>query len=155
MTSKLLRCLLLLVLAGVAATTVRGQENLASQTFKQRLRGQYLHNDTAQAIISLYATRQAGGATWITSALLASLRIATTAPNNGGAAFLVSSPIIAYGVAKIAHYGNRRLEGVLTSYAQGQPLPRSLRRKLKPRFFGPIIQYKAVPVRAVPVAPAR
>ena len=56
------RLLLLLtfVLLSTGALRAQNQEPLASATFKQRLRGQYLHNDTAQAIINLYSRRQAG-----------------------------------------------------------------------------------------------
>ena len=139
------------------------QESLQSATFKQRLRAQYLHNDTALAIINLYGKRQGGGASWIVAAALSATRLAigSTTPQptnsyvvqdnrvNPAAAFLVASPIMAYGVAKLVHYSNSHLERILTDYAAGQPLPRSVRRKLKPRFFAqPIIEYKPVPVKA-------
>jgi hypothetical protein len=136
--------------------------SLASETFKQHLRAQYLANDTAQALINLYSRRQAGGASWIVGSALAAARIATSGnsstttgsgyvvednSNNAGAAFLVAVPIIAYGVAKLVHYRNSSLEQILTGYAAGQPLTRRLRRKLKPRFFDqPIIEYTPVPV---------
>jgi len=65
-----------------------------------------------------------------------------------GAVFLIASPIAAYGLGKMLHYSNGNLEKALTSYAAGQHLPTSLRRKLKRRFFSqPIVNYKAVPVR--------
>ncbi|AWM34725.1 hypothetical protein [Hymenobacter nivis] len=123
-----------------------------------------MHNDTAQAIINLYGRRQAGGAGWMVAGALSAVRIATasntTSSNysgyavqnegpNVGAVFLVASPILGYGLSKMLRFGNGRLERTLTAYAAGQPLPRSLRRKLKPRFFNqPIINYKAVPVKA-------
>lgn len=140
--------------------SLRAQESAASQTLKQRLRGQYLQNDTAQAIINLYGRRQGGGASWIISAALAGARIAT-APNsttvngnvvreesNAGLAFLFALPFAGYGAGKIAHYSNGKLEHVLAEYAAGKPLPRPLRRKLKPRFFAqPIIPYQKVPAQ--------
>ena len=140
--------------------SLRAQESAASQTFKQRLRGQYLQSDTAQAIINLYSRRQGGGAGWIVGSILAAARIAS-APNsqsingmvvreesNAGAAFLIALPIAGYGAAKIAHYSNGKLERVLTDHAAGKPLPRSLKRKLKRRFFAqPIMPYKAVPTQ--------
>ncbi|WP_210516803.1 hypothetical protein [Hymenobacter terricola] len=153
------RYLLPLVLLTLGNGALRAQESAASQTFKQRLRGQYLQNDTAQAIINLYSTRQFGGASWIVAAGLSAARIATanstTTTNNSyvvnndapnaGAVFLVASPIAAYGVGKMLHYSNGHLEQVLTDYAAGKHLPKSLRRKLKRRFFKvPIIKYKPV-----------
>lgn len=170
---KLLLCLLLL--AGLAAPAraqnpVQG-ESVASQQLKQRLRGEYLHNDTAQAIITLYSRRQAGGVGWVIGAILSAVRIGTASsgtttsyggysPGNSdgssnlGAAFLIATPLMAYGVGKVLHYSNGHLEQVLTAYAAGQPLPRSLRRKLKPRFFAaPIVKYKSVD--AIPVKPLK
>ncbi|OUJ73815.1 hypothetical protein [Hymenobacter crusticola] len=133
--------------------------NLKSETFKQRLRAQYLNNDTAQAIINLYGRRQAGGASWIFSSALVGARAATASnsttvnnayvvqdnSSNGAAAALVLVPFAAYGLGKMLHYSNGNLEKTLTAYASGQPLARSTRRKLKRRFFNqPIIQYKSV-----------
>ena len=153
-----------LVLLSTGALRAQNQESLASATFKQRLRGQYLHNDTAQAIINLYSRRQAGGASWIVGAALAATRLSIgsttpTPPNsyvvndnrvNPALAFLVASPIAAYGVGKLLHYSNGHLEIILTNYAAGQPLSRSVRRKLAPRFFAqPIIQYQPVKVQPV------
>lgn len=156
--------LFLLLASGTTAAYAQNQrESLESATLKQRLRSQYLQNDTAQAIINLYSKRQVGGASWIVGAALAAVRMAvgTTTPQpsnsyvtqdnsvNPAAAFLVASPIMAYGIGKMVHYSNGHLEQILTSYGAGQPLPRSLRRKLKPRFFAqPIIDYKSVPVKA-------
>ena len=157
------RLLFFFFLFMLGSGSLRAQETGASQTFKQRLRGQYLQNDTAQAIINLYSRRQAGGASWIVAAGLAAARIATanstTKTNSSyvvqndapsaGLVFLIASPIAAYGVSKIVHYSNGRLEHVLTDYAAGKPLARSLRRKLKPRFFGqPIINYQPVKPQA-------
>lgn len=151
-----------LLLSSAKAQDPVTDEPLASQQLKQRLRGQYLHNDTAQAIITLYSRRQAGGVGWVIGAMLSAVRIGTassgtttnyggyTAGNsdtssNVGAAFLIATPLMAYGVGKVLHYSNGHLEHVLTTYAAGQPLPRSLRRKLKPRFFQqPIVKYKEV-----------
>ncbi len=136
---------------------------MASETLKQRLRGQYLHNDTAQAIINLYSKRQMGGAGWVFASFLTAIRIAsspnstnlngavTTEPAPVGAAFAVATPFLAYGVGKIIHYSNGRLKTILTDYAAGKPLARSVRRKLKPRFFA---QYQRVPVQAVPAPKA-
>jgi hypothetical protein len=171
--TKLLLCLLLL--SGLASsaraqTPVTG-EDLASQQLKQRLRGQFLHNDTAQAIITLYSRRQAGGVGWVIGGILSAVRVGTASSgtttsyggysagnsdgsNNMGAAFLIATPIMAYGVGKVLHYSNSHLEQVLAAYGAGQPLPRSLRRKLKPRFFQtPIIQYKALDAK--PVTPIK
>lgn len=135
------------------------QPSLESETFKQQLRGQYLKNDTAQAIINLYGRRQAGGATWMVSGALAAARLAISGGNtttvngvvveqesaNVGAILLVTAPVLGYGLNKMLRYSNAHLEQQLTAYAAGQPLPRSLRRKLKPRFFNqPIINYKRV-----------
>ena len=155
--------LLFLLLTGAVGSARAQQESLASATFKQRLRAQYLHNDTAQAIINLYSKRQAGGASWIVAAALSATRLAigTTTPQpansyaprqdnsvNPAVAFLVASPIMAYGVGKLAVYSNHHLETVLADYAAGKPLPRALRRKLAPRFFAqPIIQYEKVKVK--------
>ena len=160
------RYLLLLLLLALGTRPARAQqESLGSATFKQQLRGQYLHNDTAQAIINLYSKRQAGGASWIVAATLSAARLAigSTTPQpansyaprqdnsiNPAAAFLVASPIMAYGVGKLIVYSNRRLETILTDYAAGKPLPHALRRKLKPRFFAqPIIQYTPIKVQPV------
>jgi len=133
------------------------------QGFKQRLRNTYLQNDTAQAIINLYSRRQAGGTGWMVSGALAAVRIATasntTTSNSSysvksegpsvGAVFLVTAPILSYGLSKMLRFSNGHLEKTLAAYAAGQPLPRSLRRKLKPRFFSqPIIDYRAVPMKA-------
>jgi len=139
-------------------------ETLESKQFKQRLRGQYIQNDTAQAIINLYGRRQAGGVSWAIAAILSAVRIGTAtsgtptyggysppnaeSSNNMGAAFLIATPLMAYGVGKVLHYSNAHLEQVLTAYGAGQPLPRSLRRKLKPRFFAqPIVKYKEITVK--------
>lgn len=158
---KQLLCTLLLFLSigSAAAQNPVTDESLSSQQFKQRLRGKYLTNDTAQAIINLYGRRQAGGVSWAVAAVLSAVRIGTAsssnnyggyAPqtdnsNNMGAAFLLATPIAAYGVGKLVHYSNAKLARVLTAYAAGQPLPHSLRRKLKPRFFNtPIVKYTPV-----------
>lgn len=156
--------LFFLLMAGTGPAFAQTQpESLQSASFKQRLRAQYLHNDTAQAIINLYGKRQGGGASWIVAAALSATRLAigstTPQPANSyvvqdnrvdpAAAFLVAAPIMAYGVAKLVHYSNSHLERILANYAAGQPLPNSVRRKLKPRFFAqPIIEYKSVPVKA-------
>lgn len=156
----LLGSLLILSIGSAAAQNPMTDESLASQQFKQRLRGKYLTSDTAQAIINLYGRRQAGGVSWAVAALLSAVRIGTASngstnyggystqtdnSSNMGAAFLLATPIAAYGVGKLVHYSNARLDRVLTAYAAGQPLPHSLRRKLKPRFFStPIIKYTPV-----------
>lgn len=158
----LLRLLLFAVFLTVGATARAQvvQESAASQTFKQRLRGQYLQNDTAQAIINLYGARQGGGAGWIGAAVLAAVRVATASnsptttgggyvvqdnSSNPAAALLVALPIVGYGAAKIARYSNGKLERTLADYAGGKPLASQLRRRLKPRFFAqPIIKYKPV-----------
>jgi hypothetical protein len=161
MQKRLLIITLLFISLGAAKAQqpVPG-EDVASQQLKQRLRSRYLHNDTAQAIITLYSRRQAGGIGWVISSLLSAVRIGTaasTSPSYGGyatqqdnssnmgAVFLIATPIAAYGVAKFVHYSNANLSRTLTAYGEGQPLPRSLRRKLKPRFFQePIVKYKKV-----------
>ena len=154
-TRYLLLFLFLLLGAGSARAQ---QESLASATFKQRLRAEYLHNDTAQAIINLYGKRQAGGTGWIVGAALSAVRIATAsspapppgytyvkANSNGAVATLIALPIAAYGVGKILVYSNGHLQQILADYGAGKPLPRSLRRKLKPRFFAqPIVEYQPV-----------
>jgi hypothetical protein len=155
------RLLVLAALGMLGSGAARAQESAASQTFKQRLRGQYLSSDTAQAIINLYTRRQMGGVSWIVGSGLAAARLATaSAPSNPGGyavrqesnpgvAFLAALPFMGYGAAKMASFSNAKLEKLLTSYAAGQPLPRAVRRKLKPRFFAqPIIQYQ--PVKAQP-----
>ncbi|RYU72685.1 hypothetical protein [Hymenobacter persicinus] len=158
------RILALLFLSLSSTPLFAQQESLESLTRKQGLRNQYLHNDTAQAIINLYGRRQGGGVSWIVGSALAAARIATAPSNNqvvgggyvvqentnnGALAFVFAAPFAAYGAGKLLHYSNGKLEMVLTNYAAGKPLARSLRRKLKPRFFNqPIIDYK--PVEAVP-----
>lgn len=159
---KPLLCALLLIFSvgSAAAQNPVTDESLASQQFKQRLRGKYLTSDTAQAIINLYGRRQAGGVGWVVGAVLSAVRIGTASSSsptyggyatqsdnssNMGATFLLATPIAAYGVGKLVHYSNARLDRVLTAYAAGQPLPHSLRRKLKPRFFStPILKYTPV-----------
>jgi hypothetical protein len=158
------RYLFFLLAFTLSSGTLRAQESLESQTFKQRLRGQYLHNDTAQAIINLYGKRQAGGAGWIIASALTALRIATAGgsstptngyvtrdtSNDGAVAALFALPFAAYGTGKILHYSNGKLDAALASYAAGKPLPRALKRKLKPRFFAqPIIKYQNVKVQPV------
>jgi hypothetical protein len=152
------RLLLLSLILGMGTMAAQAQETLASQTYKQRLRNQYLQNDTAQAIINLYSRRQAGGAGWIVGAGLAAVRIGTasnTTTTNGavrrdnsgdaGMAALFALPFAGYGAGKIVHYSNSKLDHILADYAAGKPLARSLRRKLKPRFFSePIIKYQPV-----------
>jgi hypothetical protein len=158
----MIKHLLLSTFLGLTISSAWAQTNqadLESETFKQQLRGQYLKNDTAQAMINLYSRRQAGGATWIFSGVLAAVRVAVSGGNtttvngvvvdqqsaNVGAIMLIMAPILGYGLGKMLHYSNAHLEQQLTAYAAGQPLPRSLRRKLKPRFFSqPIINYKRV-----------
>lgn len=156
----LLAALLCLGFGPALAQNPVTDESLASQQFKQRLRSQYLTNDTAQAVITLYGKRQVGGVSWVVGALLSAVRIGTASNstpsyggygaqqdtgNNMGAAFLIATPIMAYGVGKVVHYSNANLNRVLTAYAAGQPLPHALRRKLRPRFFKePIVRYKAV-----------
>ena len=67
--------LLSLLMAGASSAHAQAQaESLQSASFKQRLRAQYLHNDTAQAIINLYGKRQGGGASWIVAAALSATK---------------------------------------------------------------------------------
>jgi hypothetical protein len=165
----MIKKLLLLSALSLCAATAMAQDpmyDLPSQQLKQRLRNQYLHNDTAQAIITLYGRRQLGGASWVLSGMLSALRMSIgsnttsnyggyrvqeTTSGNVGAAFLIATPIMAYGVGKELHYSNGNLEKVLTAYGAGQPLPHSLRRKLKHRFFTqPIIEYKTAKVTPAP-----
>lgn len=170
------KLLLLIVLLTFWAGTTRAQtpakgETLASQQLKQRLRRQYLANDTAQAIINLYSRRQAGGVEWMIAALLSAVRLgtassgttttsynttATDGSGNLGGALLIATPIMAYGTAKLLRYSNGHLEQVLATYAAGRPLPHSLRRKLRRRFFAaPIVPYKVIsPQPVVPAQPA-
>ena len=163
----LLLVLLVFTLHSAAAQNPVTDEPLASQQFKQQLRGKFLQNDTAQAIITLYSRRQAGGISWMVAAGLSALRFSLgggsstslnsspyyqpSSSDNGanvGAAFLVATPIAAYGLCKLLHFSNAHLNEVLTSYAAGRPLPHSLRRKLKPRFFAqPIVKYKEITVK--------
>ena len=141
-----------------------GVAQTASESTKQRLRSQYLQNDTAQAIITLYNRRQAGGASWMLSGLLAGTRAAISGgssttingavvdqqPANMGAIALVIAPVMGYGLGKNIHYSNAHLERVLTTYAAGEPLPRSLRRRLKPKFFNErLVKYKPVTSESV------
>ena len=156
--------LLLGLFLGLFASAASAQVvNPDPQGLKQRLRGQYLSNDTAQAIINLYSRRQAGGASWMVAGALSALRIATAGNNsqtvgngyvvqdnssNTGVVFLVATPFLGYGLSKILRFSNGNLEQALTAYTTGQHLPKSLRRKLKPRFFSqPIVNYKPVPVK--------
>ncbi|WP_223649021.1 hypothetical protein [Hymenobacter psoromatis] len=155
-----------------AQTPAKG-ETLASQQLKQRLRGQYLTNDTAQAIINLYSRRQAGGVEWMIAAMLSAVRLGTASSGttttsyggynttttdggtNMGGALLVATPFLAYGTAKLLRYSNGHLEQVLAAYAAGQPLPHSLRRKLKRRLFtAPIVPYKHISAQPAPATPA-
>ncbi|MGI4874741.1 MAG: hypothetical protein ACRYFX_26600 [Janthinobacterium lividum] len=143
----LLLLLLSLTLRPAAAQTIIG-ESLASRQFKQQLREQYAHNDTAQAIINLYSRRQSHAGIWIQGSVIGAL---TSVFFNGaqydtdykplgigarlGIGALVAMPVVGYSVAKLKRYSNAHLDQLLTAYAAGQPLPRSLRRKLKQRFF--------------------
>lgn len=159
----MIKHLLIASALSLGASSVLAQtpsSKLKDETFKQHLRAQYLHNDTAQALITLYSRRQAGGASWIFSSVLAAARLATSGgsstttgggyvvqdnSSNMGGVFLVTMPVVGYGVSKLARFSNKKLQTSLTAYASGQPLPRSTRRKLKPRFFNePIIDYTPV-----------
>ena len=153
----LLLVVFVFALRPAAAQNPVTDESRASKQFKQQLRAKYLHNDTAQAIITLYGRRQAGGVTWMTAAALSALRFSlgggsstslnpspyyqpsrSDAGANVGVALLATAPFAAYGLGKLLHYSN------------AQPLPRALRRKLKPRFFAaPIVQYKEVKIKPV------
>jgi hypothetical protein len=145
----MIKPLLLSALLGLFASTAQAQApitNLPSETFKQRLRAQYLQNDTAQAIINLYSRRQGGGASWITGSALAGARAAASGAGESTVALV---PFVAYGASKLVRFSNNNLEQTLTAYAAGQPLPLRTRRKLKRRFFNqPIIQY--TPVQSAP-----
>lgn len=165
----LMRCrtiTLISLLSLSCLTIVRAQDSYTlpaddGNSLKQKLRSQYLQNDTAQAIINLYGRRQGGGVGWITSSTLAALRIATAGGSTIGSgpyavqqegpgfgeALLVATPFMGYGISKLVRFSNSNLEKTLTAYGAGQPLPAGLRRRLKPRFFNqPIIQYKTIPV---------
>jgi hypothetical protein len=144
----MIKPLLLSALIGLFTGTTLAQTptNLPSETFKQRLRAQYLQNDTAQAIINLYSRRQGGGASWLTASALTGARAAASGAGSGMVGLV---PFVAYGASKLVRFSNKNLEQTLTAYAAGQPLPRSTRRKLKRRFFNqPIIQY--TPVQTTP-----
>lgn len=168
MTLRYLFLTLALLLTAALAHAQGDYEQLPSKQLKQQLRQKYLHSDTAQAIINLYGRRQGGGASWITGAVLAAVRIGigSTSDNSGspyaprqenpgiGPALLVSAPLIAYGVSKLVRFSNRNLEQTLARYAAGQPLPPALRRKLKRRFFNqPVIPYTPVQYTPVQYAP--
>ena len=153
----------LLWLTTVGSLRAQVPVNLPSETFKQQLRNQFLHNDTAQAIINLYSKRQAGGVSWMVGGALAGARLATSGGRqiaNGpgynvyeegpaaGTVLLVTMPFLGYGLGKLLHYSNGNLAEIMQVYGAGQGLPRSLRRKLKPRFFDqPIINYTPIPVK--------
>ena len=152
----------LLCLPAVGFLRAQAPVNLPSETFKQQLRSHFLHNDTAPAIINLYSKRQAGGVGWMVGGGLAGGRLATSGSREltsgpgyavyeeapaAGTVLLVTLPFLGYGLGKLLRYSNGNLGQILTAYRAGQGLPRSLRRKLKPRFFAqPIIEYTPVPV---------
>ncbi|MGI4874263.1 MAG: hypothetical protein ACRYFX_24150 [Janthinobacterium lividum] len=144
----LLALLLSLALRPAAAQHMIVGESRVSQEFKQHLREQYASNDTAQAIINLYCQRQSRASIWILGATTGSLtsvyfngtlRDAEHNPPGVGTRIAIAAlavlPVASYGVAELRRYSNAHLNQVLTAYATGQPLPRSLRRKLKRRFF--------------------
>ena len=114
--------LISLLLLGFARA---GNAQTADESTKQRLRSQYLQNDTAQAIINLYSRRQAGGAGWIGGGILAVTRAALAgggSDNNSfpprqdpGVApyFIAASPFVAYGTSKLVRFSNGSLEKTL------------------------------------------
>ncbi len=153
----------LLSLTTMGSLRAQAPVNLPSETFKQQLRSQFLHNDTAQAIINLYSKRQAGGVSWMVGGALAGARLATSGGREivsgpgyavyeeapaAGTVLLVTLPFLGYGLGKLLHYSNGNLGQIMAAYGAGKGLPRCLRRKLKPRFFNqPIINYTPIPVK--------
>ncbi|MCB2379286.1 hypothetical protein LGH70_16940 [Hymenobacter sp. BT635] len=123
----------------------------SKQTFKQKMLAQYASNDTARAVINLFAKRQGGGAIWIVSASLFTVRGVVAAQGaysttvngvvveerdaNPTPVILVGGLFAGYGVSKLARFSNGKLEQTLQAYHQGTPLPKWVRRRLKPRFF--------------------
>ncbi|KUG09337.1 hypothetical protein [Solirubrum puertoriconensis] len=107
--------------------------------------------DTIMAVMKLFSRRRGGGAGWVASAGLVTLRgyvasrNANTTTINGVVVeqsdadvtpvLLVGGAVAAYGVSKLVRFSNGRLDEVLDAYNQGQPLPQWVQRRLKPKFF--------------------
>lgn len=100
--------------------------------------------DSAVAVRNLFHQRRNGGAvfTAIGSAFtLAILRGATSADASGNAAGAVTSIAVlgglpaGLGIGKLARFSHAREKEVLQAYAQGKPLPKAIRRRLKRKHF--------------------
>ncbi|GAA4371796.1 hypothetical protein GCM10023186_00660 [Hymenobacter koreensis] len=111
----------------------------------------YGQKDTAVAIINLFAKRQGGGAAWLVTSGIATVRgyaasrganqrsingvVVDESDANPAPVFIIGGLAAGYGVSKLVRFSNGRLEETLTSYAAGKPLPTWVRRRLKPKFF--------------------
>lgn len=124
--------------------------------------------DTIQAITMLYSRRRMGGASWIFGGTLAGIRVLTAASQektvsgsygtvvvdegaDGGAIAGGIGMILlidGYGLSKILRFSAAKQAALIADVRAGRPLPATVRRRLKPRFFTqPIIQYKQVKVK--------
>ncbi|MBC7448077.1 MAG: hypothetical protein H7330_08465 [Hymenobacteraceae bacterium] len=160
---QLYHAALALLALGARALPARAQrdayESRESSSVKMRLREQYRHNDTAQALISLYGRRQGSGAIYIVGGVAGAARGATATPTTGyhqtdgggGVLLLTMLPFVGLGINKLVRFNNNRLESNLALYAAGEPLPHWLKRRLRRRDFQrEIIKYTPV---APPSAP--
>lgn len=134
---------LLALLTGLAAaasaqTPATATSSLASARYSQA--------DTLRAVQHLFQRRirgglgmaDAGSATLTKGAVAMAFRNDSTSEARrieSNQDMLFGTAVLSYGVFQARRFGRGRYEQIVAAYAQGEPLPEYVRRRLRPRYF--------------------
>jgi hypothetical protein len=100
--------------------------------------------DSALAVGNLFRQRRTGGWIWTAIGGISTIRtaVASSHPDVGGNAggkvlgvVALGGIPVGVGISKLARFSYAREEEILKNYQEGKPLPRYIRRRLKPKHF--------------------
>ncbi|MCC3156154.1 hypothetical protein LJ737_02840 [Hymenobacter sp. 15J16-1T3B] len=140
------RLLLLATLAATASTAVAQTATPAAPAAPSLATARYSAADTIRAVRHLFEHRikgapgyvDAGGTILTAGAVALALRTDSTAEGRrveSNQDMMVGSALMGYGIFRAVRFGRTRYEQVVSAYAQGEPLPPYVRRRLKPIYF--------------------
>lgn len=122
----------------VGASNVRAQNNqLAPTIMPTEATSSYDGTDTVAAVRNLYARRRTGGWRYINilsgATILPAVALLLLDSNPAGLGVVGTS--IGVGIGKLVRFSSKKEEAVVNAYQQGQPLPHSIRKRLRKKHF--------------------
>ncbi|RAK63193.1 hypothetical protein [Hymenobacter edaphi] len=138
--------LLAALLAAAPAASAQSSTPAAAPAAPSLASAHYSAADTIRAVRHLFEHRtrgaggyaDAGGTILTAGAVAMALRTDSTAEGqriDNNSDLMVGSALMGYGLFRAARFGRPRYEQVVGAYAQGEPLPAYVRRRLKPKYF--------------------